>query len=49
MGIGTIMYYLLWPVVIIILLTFWLFKYTSLLMEVGVEFTRGLHDDIKSF
>jgi len=46
---GTIFYYLLWPAVIIILMTFWLFKYTALLMEVAVEFTRGLHDDIKSF
>ena len=49
MTLGTILYYLLFPAVIIILLVFWLFKYTALLMEVAVEFTKGLHDDIKSF
>jgi hypothetical protein len=49
MGVGTIMYYLLWPVIILILLIFWLFKYTTLVMEVGVEFARGLHDDVKDF
>jgi len=49
MGLGTLFYYLLWPAVIIALIFFWLFKYTTLIMEVGVEFIMGLHDDIKSF
>lgn len=48
MGIGTIMYYLLWPAIIIILLTLWFFRGIALIMEVGLEYARGLHDDIKN-
>ncbi len=48
MGIGTIIYYLLWPIVLIALLTFWLFKGTTIVMEASVEFIKGLHEDIKN-
>lgn len=49
MGPGTIFYYLLWPVVIVALLFFWLFKYITLLIEIGVSIMKELHVEIKNF
>ena len=49
MGPGTIFYYLLWPVVIVALLLFWIFKYITLLIEIGVSIMKELHIEIKNF
>jgi hypothetical protein len=47
MSFGTIMYYALWPLVAIALVTFWIFQLSTLVMNIGVEYIRGMHDDIK--
>ncbi len=48
MSIGTIVYYLLWPLVLVALSVYWFFHIVTLLCEISVEYVRGMHEDIKN-
>lgn len=47
MSLGTILYYILWPIVFIGVITVWLFQTATFLMQIGIEFARGFHEEIK--
>jgi hypothetical protein len=49
MSFGTIVYYILWPAVAFAILTFWMFSLASAAMNIGVEYIREFHEEIKNF
>ncbi|HMO78939.1 MAG TPA: hypothetical protein PJ997_01940 [Candidatus Paceibacterota bacterium] len=49
MSFGSIIYYILWPIVAIAILIYWAFSAISFFLELCVEVVRGFHEDIKKF
>jgi len=47
MGIGTIIYYILWPLVMIALGIAIFFEHAGKFMKFSVDIAKDLHDDIK--
>jgi hypothetical protein len=49
MNVGTIVYYILWPIVAMMLLVYWIFIGFMFLLEFGVECIQNFHNEIKEF
>jgi len=49
MNFGTIIYYILWPIVGAMLLVYWIFVGFLFVLELGVETIKNFHEEIKEF